>query len=177
MAHPEHDAEQRAGAEWPSNQPLYFASAVLCDGSVFCAGGELNGPIDTDVEMLAAELYDPVTDVWTPIATPAGWTRIGHASSCVLPEDRLLLGNDNTNALPTATAIWDPESDSWSVGGDSLDLNSEEGWTLLPDGTVLAAQCVNVPNGQKFVIATNQWVSAGNRPDARRKTRRRAPYI
>jgi hypothetical protein len=101
-----------SGQNGPSNAPLYFASAVLCDGSVFCAGGELNGPIDTDVEVLAAELYDPVTDVWTPIATPAGWTHIGHASSCVLPEDRLLLGNDNTNALPTATAIWDPESDS-----------------------------------------------------------------
>jgi hypothetical protein len=151
-----------AGQNGPSNAPLYFASAVLRDGTVFCAGGELNGPINADVEVLAAELYDPVTDVWTPIATPAGWTHIGDASSCVLPDGRLLLGNDNTNALPTATAIWDPESDSWSVGGNSLDLNSEEGWTLLPDGTVLAVQCVNVPNAQKYVIATNQWVSAGN---------------
>ena len=145
----------------PSNAPLYFASAVLRDGTVFCAGGEYNGAAG-QVDLLAAELYDPVTDVWTPIATPAGWTNIGDASSCVLPDGRLLLGNANTNALPTATAIWDPESRSWFVGGNSLDLNSEEGWTLLPDGTVLAVQCVNIPNAQKYIIATNQWFSAGN---------------
>lgn len=148
------------GQNGPANAPLYFASAVLRDGTVFCAGGEYNGVPLSD--LLAAELYDPVTDVWTPIATPAGWTNIGDASSCVLPDGRLLLGNCDTNMVPTATAIWDPESGTWSEGGNSLDLNSEEGWTLLPDGTVLAVQCVNVPNAQKYVIAINQWVNAGN---------------
>lgn len=144
----------------PANAPLYFASAVLGDGTVFCAGGEDNGAFN-GVELLAAEIYDPVTDVWTPLATPVGWTQIGDASSCVLPDGRVLLGNDNANSLPQATAIWDPESGSWSAGGNSLDLNSEEGWTLLPDGTVLCVQCLNVPNVQKYVIATNTWVSAG----------------
>jgi len=151
-----------AGQNGPANAPLYFASAVLRDGTVFCAGGELNGPINADVEVLAAELYDPVADVWTPIATPTGWTQIGDASSCVLPDGRVLLGNDNGNSFPSATAIWDPESRTWSAGGNSLDLNSEEGWTLLPDATVLAVQCSSIPNAQKYIIATNQWVSAGN---------------
>ena len=64
--------------------------------------------------------------------------------------------------MPAATAIWDPESGIWSDGENSLDLNSEEGWTLLPDGTVLAVQCTSVPDAQKYVIAINQWVSAGN---------------
>lgn len=145
----------------PVNAPLYFASAVLRDGTIFCAGGELNVNTLADVELLAAELYDPVADVWTPIATPVGWTQIGDASSCVFPDGRVLLGNDNGNSLPQATAIWDPESRTWSAGGDSLDLNSEEGWTLLPDGTILAVQCTDVPNAQKYVIATNEWVSAG----------------
>jgi hypothetical protein len=148
------------GQNGPANAPLYFASAVLRDGTVFCAGGEYNGA--PQVDLLAAELYDPVTDIWTPIATPSGWTNIGDAPSCVLPDGRLLLGNADTNAFPSATAIWDPQSGSWSAGGNSLDLNSEEGWTLLPDGTILAVQCTNVPNAQKYVIATNQWVSAGN---------------
>jgi hypothetical protein len=144
----------------PVDAPLYFASAVLRDGTVFCAGGEDNGAFN-QVELLTAELYDPLADVWTPIATPSGWTNIGDASSCVLPDGRVLLGNDNTNSLPQATAIWDPKSSSWSAGGNSLDLNSEEGWTLLPDGTVLAVQCTNVPNAQKYVIANNLWVNAG----------------
>jgi hypothetical protein len=142
----------------PPNAPLYFASAVLRDGSVFCAGGEYNG--GGKPYLLAAEIYDPVIDVWTAIATPALWTHIGDASSCVLPDGRILLGNDD-NSPNNVTAIWDPESQNWSAGGDSLDSNSEEGWTLLPDGTVLAVQCSNIPNTQKYVIATNQWVSAG----------------
>ena len=144
----------------PTNAPLYFASAVLRDGTVFMAGGEYNGGAQPD--MAAAELYDPVTDVWTPIATPPGWTNIGDAASCVLPDGRVLLGNSNNNSFPKATAIWDPASRTWSAGGNCLDLNSEEGWTLLPDGTVLAVQCVDLPHAQKYVIATNQWVTTGS---------------
>ncbi|MBV9747491.1 MAG: hypothetical protein JO157_01635 [Acetobacteraceae bacterium] len=146
----------------PSNAPLYFASAVLRDGTVFCAGGEYNNG-SKEIYFLAAEIYDPVIDVWKPIPTPAGWTNIGDASSCVLPDGRVLLGNDD-NTPDNLTAIWDPESETWSAGGDSLDSNSEEGWTLLPDGTVLAVQCGSIPNAQKYIIATNQWVGAGSTP-------------
>jgi hypothetical protein len=149
-----------AGQNGPANAPLYFASAVLRDGRLFCAGGEYNGASGAD--LLAAELYDPTTDLWTPIATPPTWTHIGDGPSCVLPDGRLLLGCADTNSAPTATAIWDPGSGSWSVGGNSLDDDSEEGWTLLPDGTVLAVQCTNIPNAEKYVIATNQWVGAGH---------------
>jgi hypothetical protein len=149
------------GQNPPHDAPLYFASAMLRDGRVFCAGGEDNGAYN-GADLLAAEIYDPLADAWTPIATPPGWTHIGDAASCVLPDGRVLLGNADTNANPKATAIFDPVSGTWSAGGDSLDLNSEEGWTLLPDGTVLAVQCTNVPFAQKYVIATNQWVAAGS---------------
>src|SRR6202045_2866624 len=54
------------------NAPLYFASAVLRDGRVFVAGGEYNNGVSTD--LLAAEIYNPVTNTWTAIATPPGWT-------------------------------------------------------------------------------------------------------
>jgi hypothetical protein len=45
----------------PADAPLYFASAVLRDGNVFCAGGEYNAGAQLDI--LTAEIYDPVTDV------------------------------------------------------------------------------------------------------------------
>ena|SRR5271165_2310815 len=70
------------------NSPLYFACSVLRDGRVFVAGGEYNGT-GAQVELLAAELYDPVANVWTAIGTPPGWTKIGDAPSVVLPDGRV----------------------------------------------------------------------------------------
>ena len=73
----------------PTNAPLYFASAVLGDGTVFVAGGEYNKGI-ANSDILTAQIYDPLSDTWTAIATPDGWTGIGDAVSCVLADGRLL---------------------------------------------------------------------------------------
>src|SRR5215467_9938636 len=45
----------------PTFAPLYFASAVLRDGTVFVAGGEYNSGI---ADLVATEIYDPVSDSW-----------------------------------------------------------------------------------------------------------------
>ena len=139
----------------PANAPLYFASAVLRDGTVFCAGGEDNGAFN-GVELLTAELYDPVTDVWTPIATPAGWTNIGDAASCVLPDGRVLLGNDdNTNPYPLRPRSGTQNPEAGPLAETASIRTRKKAGRLLPDGTVLAVQCTSVPNAQKYVIATN----------------------
>ncbi|HEX6539707.1 MAG TPA: kelch repeat-containing protein [Candidatus Dormibacteraeota bacterium] len=136
---------------------LYFASAVLADGRVFVAGGEYS---DAGGDLDAAELYDPVLNAWKDLPTPAGWTNIGDAPCCVLPDGKLLLGSINT----TATAIFDPVSQTWSSGPAKADTSSEETWTLLPDQTVLAPECSNHPNTEKYVAPANQWVTAGATP-------------
>jgi hypothetical protein len=142
----------------PVDAPLYFASAVLRDGRVFVAGGEYNA--SPNVDILAASIFDPVADSWTSIPTPPGWTHIGDAPSCVLPDGRLLLGNINT----VQTAILDPVTRSWGAGGNKHDTSSEEGWTLLPDGTIIVAEVNNHPKAEKYLIATNQWIDAGSTP-------------
>ena len=48
----------------PVDAPLYYASAVLKDGRVFVAGGEYNA--GSQVDLLAAEIYDPVADSCGP---------------------------------------------------------------------------------------------------------------
>jgi Kelch motif len=143
------------------NSPLYFACAVLHDGRVFIAGGEYNGT-STPVELLAAEIYDPVTNAWTPIGTPAGWTQIGDAPSAVLPDGRVLLGDIGSKR----SAIYDPVADTWTAVGSSKDdpRGTEETWVLLPDQTVLALECDNQPKAEKYVIAADKWVSAGSTP-------------
>src|SRR5262249_25063098 len=49
---------------------LYYASAVLKDGRVFVAGGEYS---NAGSETNTCEIYEPLTDTWTVIASPAGW--------------------------------------------------------------------------------------------------------
>jgi hypothetical protein len=148
------------GENGPVDAPLYFASAVLRSGHVFVAGGEYNVDGAASVDLLAVSLYDPVSDSWASLPNPPGWANIGDAPSCVLPDGKVLLGNINA----VQTAIFDPETRSWSAGGNKHDTASEESWTLLPDGTIIVAEVNNHPHAEKYVIATNQWIQAGSTP-------------
>jgi len=144
----------------PIDAPLYFASAVLRDGRVFVAGGEYNAGVQVD--LLACEIYDPVADSWTSIPNPPALGNIGDDPTCVLPDGRVLMGDINS----VRTFILDPITKLWSAGGNKHDTSSEESWTLLPDATVLVAEVTNHPAAEKYVIASNQWISAGSVPAA-----------
>jgi Galactose oxidase, central domain len=141
------------------NAPLYFASAVLRDGRVFVAGGEYNNGVTA--ELLAAEIYNPLTNAWTSIATPPGWTAIGDAASCVFPDGRVMLGS----IMDARCAVYDPVANTWTAAANKSNASSsEETWTLLPDQTILTADCPGHPATHKYVIAANQWVPCGNTP-------------
>ena len=143
----------------PVYAPLYFASAVLRDGTMFVAGGEYNTGIPNS-DVVATQIYDPVLDEWRIVNPPTGWNNIGDAPSCVLPDGRLLLGNINS----TQTAIYDPVTSSWTAAANKTDINSEEGYTLLPDHTVLVPEVTNHPQAEKYLPWANTWVSASAIP-------------
>ena len=71
--------------------PLFFASAVLPDGRLIVEGGEQNFANYVWTNMGA--IYDPLTNVWTPINPPAGWGTIGDASGVVLTNGTFMLAN------------------------------------------------------------------------------------
>ncbi len=146
----------------PTNAPTFFASAVLADGRVFVAGGEYNSTQSTSNDSLAAQIYDPRTGRWTAISTPPGWTGIGDAVSCVLPDGRVMLGHFDGNEV----ALYHPDHNQWTFTSPKGDSCSEETFTLMPDNTVVTVQCSNAKQAEKYVIATDQWVSAGTTPSA-----------
>jgi hypothetical protein len=154
-------ANAPANQNGPTNAPLYFASAVLKDGRVFVAGGEYN--VRQQVDLLAASIYDPVADAWTSLTNPPGWTNIGDAPSCVLPDGRVLVGN----ITASDTMIYDPVANTWSKSANNKnDSSSEETWTLLPNATILVAEVTNHPKSEKYVVSTGKWLSDSSIPAA-----------
>jgi hypothetical protein len=139
-------------------QPLYFASAALPDGRVIINGGEYNSCIPVWTNKGA--IYDPLSNVWTPVAPPSGWSTIGDAQSVVLTDGRYMLANCCTKQqaiLDLTTMGWTP------TGSNKADINDEEGWTLLPDGSVLTVDTNNtadLTHSEKYVAGN--WISAGS---------------
>jgi hypothetical protein len=144
---------------------LYFASAVLRDGTVFVAGGEYS---DAGDFTNTAEIYDQKSG-WTelPLITSfkgmSDWTKLGDAPCCVLNDGRVLVGSVNSNR----TALYDPQTRNWTPAGVRVaDRSDEETWVLLPDGSVLTIDCFNLLAAEKYVPSMGSWVSAGTTPVA-----------
>jgi hypothetical protein len=139
--------------------PRSYASAVLADGSVFVAGGEYDFGSSDAVDLLAAALYDSVSDTWTPIMTPWYWPQIGDAPCCVLPDWTVLLGSIRDNTC----AVYDPVGGNWGEAGSKLNDNSnEETWVLLPDGSVLSIDCNGHPGTERYV--DGKWLREPDTP-------------
>ena len=144
----------------PSNySPLYYASAVLADGRVIVEGGEYNfgSPVETNL----GAIFDPLTNLWTPVNPPSGWASIGDAQSAVLSNGTFMVAN----ALTKQQALFDATNLTWtSTGTGKADTNSEEGWLLLPDGSLLTtdANNSNPLNSERYSPRTGAWKSAGS---------------
>ncbi len=144
----------------PAYSPLYFASAVLPDGRVIINGGEYN--FGNSAWTTLGAIYNPKTNKWRTVKPPTGWTQIGDAQSVVLPNGTYMLA-----ACCTAQeALLNSRLLTWTTTGTGkADINDEEGWTLLPDQTVLTVDAnnpSNLTNAEKYVPSTGLWINAGS---------------
>ena len=141
--------------------PSAFASAMLADGRLAITGGEYNvgGQYQLQLTNLGA-VYDPKANTWAKLGHPTGWQFIGDSPSSVLANGKYFVGQK----LTTLGATLDPATLQWttvSTTGKS-DFNAEEGFTLLPDGSILTADVKNAPNAERYVPSSGQWVNAGS---------------
>jgi hypothetical protein len=135
----------------------YYASGILKDGRIALIGGEQSGAGgDTN----KGEIYDPVTDIWSPMPSPPGWATVGDATCCILPSGDLMIG-----ALSTPQCvIFDPVSNTWTPAASKAIRSNEETWVLLPDDTVLTAQCWAPYHSERYSISSNAWKNEGALP-------------
>jgi hypothetical protein len=146
-------------ASLPSGySPLYMAEAVMIDGRVVIEGGEYNFDSFAFTNMGAG--YDPIANTWTMISPPAGWGFIGDSPSAVLPNGQFLVGEKMTMNV----AELDPHTWTWTelASTGKADWNAEEGWTLLPNGTVLTADVKNSPNSEHYDATIQTWIQDGS---------------
>jgi hypothetical protein len=154
------DSNLTATMNGPTYAPLFFGSAVLQDGTLIVYGGEYNVKYSTgsQVETLEVQLYDPVTDSWTILPNPPGWTQIGDPTSTVLADGRLLFGNSGNAAM----ALFDPQTQAYFFTSAKNDNSSEETLVLLPTGDVLDVQCSNGTNAELYTPSTDTWLQMGS---------------
>ena len=155
-------------ASLPSGyNPDAYASAILADGRAVVVGGEYNNGSFALSNMGA--VYDPSTNKWTMInpppstGSPNHWACIGDAPATILTNGSLLVGSKLYQDL----AVLDPNSLTWtllSVAGKNDSFNSEEGWTLLPDGSVFTLDVSKAPAAERLLIngTAANWYSAGS---------------
>jgi hypothetical protein len=147
--------------------PLYHSSAVLPDGRLIIEGGEYN--FFVPVWTTLGAIYDPIADTWTPVAPPPFFSAfggtIGDAQSVVLANGTYM----QANCCTPQAALLDAESLTWTpTGSGKFDVNDEEGWTLLPDGTVLAVDAyvgsysANATGSEIYHPRSGAWKSAGS---------------
>ena len=149
---------KQVGSLYNGYVPYAFSSAVLADGRVVVAGGEYNNGNFAFTDLCA--IFDPVANTWAKLAPPKGWGFIGDSPSSVLPDGRFLLGRK----FDKRVAALDPKTLTWTELSDQgkKDFNAEEGWTLMPDGTILTYDVKNAPHAERYDPIGQQWTSLGS---------------
>lgn len=170
-----------------SYAPADHATAVLPDGRLLVEGGEYNEVSGVTADTALGAIYDPVSNSWTSVNPPPGAAGqgnygygggqngtafIGDASSTVLPDGQLMLGDccgDYFALFDAADLSWNSYFDEGKFATDVT--NGEEGWVLLPNGKVLTVNLWGDANGNGagttstlYDPATNSWSPSGNIP-------------
>jgi hypothetical protein len=149
----------------PGYGPQYFASAVLPDGRVIVEGGEYNMSSSGVWTNLGA-IYDPLADAWTQVAPPNGgvgsWTMIGDAQSVVLANGTFMMAS--CCADPAVDALFNPTTLTWTQTGGPLAYQDEQGYELLPNGSVLTIDVWDPPAAETYNPATGAWSYIASTP-------------
>ena len=154
---------------------LYDDTQVLSNGNVMVLGGEYTGVNYTFSVTDTGEIYNPVTNVWTPMAPYPGQWSFGYATTVMLPDGDVLAGRTNGT-----TFIYDPTSNTWltdpalydaatgtyattpALTKPDLDESADENWTQLPNGNIMSVDnWNNVGQVEIFDTTTMSWGLAG----------------
>ncbi|MEI7728714.1 MAG: kelch repeat-containing protein [Verrucomicrobiota bacterium] len=130
-----------AADTWASTRPMNYAcgnsltATLLTNGQVLIVGGtSTNWWRGPNVLHSTSEIYDPLSDMWTPTA----WImRTKHTSftSTLLPNGKVLVAG----GAGRISELYDPVSGTWTTTGSLNNNRSGHAAILFPNGQVLVA--------------------------------------
>jgi N-acetylneuraminic acid mutarotase len=145
----------------PNGKVLIVGGGGSCEVGAFSPGA-----------LASAEIYDPVTNAWSSVASMAT-ARTCHTAT-LLPNGKVLIagGADSYPSSLASAEIYDPGANSWSSAGTMITARAAHTATLLPNGRVLVAggdDIVYPSSVGNTVMSTeiydpiaNAWSAGGN---------------
>lgn len=139
------------------------ASNMFCNGQTLLSDGRMltaGGHADWGVGIVNTDVYDPVTQLWTPLA-PMSFPR-WYPTLTTLPDGRVLAvsGSDGCETCPIPTPeIYNPATNTWTAFPNSpMSLPLYPFMFVIPDGRVLAAGSVSgIAPTEALDLNTMQW--------------------
>lgn len=149
-------------------------ATLLDDGRVLVVGGEIVDVSGFSVHHFAvrqAELYDPVTGVFTETGSLL-MARVRHTASR-LPDGRVLIAGGDASDPEITAEIYDPISATFSVAGPMIGARMDHTATVLPNGNVLLVGGRDPSTGyalnsaEIFDVQVMRFVPAATMPEPR----------
>jgi hypothetical protein len=143
----------------------YHTATLLADGRVLVVGGIEASNDVTGTVLASAELYDPLTNSWTP-AAPLPVARARHTAVLLADHRVLVIGGTDSAHLPSSSyfptaELYDPATQSWSLVANMNNARVYASATLLPDNRVLVVgdDGINERTAEIFDPRTGDWLS------------------
>ncbi|MFN2608029.1 MAG: kelch repeat-containing protein [Acidimicrobiales bacterium] len=172
-----------ASGKWTATGPmtkgrLGHSLTALADGRVLAVGGTAIGLAPTGGTQsvrpdASAEIFDPATGAWTPVASMAT-PRFEHTATLMADGKVLIAGGQGTNGLLASTEIYDPAVSAFIRSNDMTEARTNQAAVRLNDRSVLVVGGTGGPNGdvslataEVFDPNRGAWVRVGPLTEAR----------
>lgn len=140
----------------------YHTATLLPDGKVLVVGGYIPGI--SPVSLSSAELYDPLTGLWTPVG-PLNNARNGHTATLLDDGHVLVVGGYsglNAELYDPVTGIWTPTGAmSRLAGGGHTATPLSNGKVLIVGGCCIGLSGTGFAVSELYDPTTGLWASTG----------------
>ena len=127
---------------------------ILADGSVLATGGQsssVNGLVDLENPVFAAERWDPATETWTVLAS-ASRVRQYHSTATLLPDGRVMTGGGGICGTCTTKGYLEKNIEYFSPPY----LFTKDGTGTPAPRPVIDSAPANTGYAQTFAVSTEQ---------------------